>query len=314
MINLFFLQYLRFVRLRVQFEALETIVLPEYKGSAFRGCIGESLRDEVCKYSGLDCQKCGERYSCPFSQLFNSFVEPAHPHHGKYPKCPHPYIIDPGNDRRTVLNPGDSFGFDITLVGNAEARLPLLLRVFELMGGTGIGKGHARFRATGLLSMRPDTRYVPVLLFGQPDRISLNGLPTPVIGNTVTLKLETPLRMKGKGRLLHSPPAFGLFAERLAQRLGLLAHFHCGAPWLGEDARFSEGAETIHICRADVQMADWRRYSGTQDTRMNFDGLTGSITYEGEGLNRWVPLLAMGVWLHAGSTATFGLGKYRIDG
>lgn len=314
MTNLTFLQYLRFIRLRVHFEALETIVMPEYKGSAFRGCLGETLRNEVCKYPGLDCEKCRDRFTCPFSQLFNSFVEPAHPHHGKYPKCPHPYIIDPMGDKRTGLEKGDSFGFDLTLIGNAAGHLSLLLRVLGLMGETGIGRGHARFRATGLHAMRPDASYTPVLLFGQPGNITLGDLPKLVAGETVTLNLETPLRMKEKGKLLHSPPAFGLFAERLAQRLGLLAHFHCGAPWTEKETRSIAGTENITIRYANIQVADWQRYSGTQDTRMNFDGLTGSITYEGEELNYWMPLLAMGAWLHAGSTATFGLGKYSIGG
>jgi CRISPR/Cas system endoribonuclease Cas6 (RAMP superfamily) len=73
-------------------------------------------------------------------------------------------------------------------------------------------------------------------------------------------------------------------------------------------------AETnkIGISESNVQMTDWRRYSGTQDTTMNFDGMTGQITYQGEGLNNWMPLLSMGSFLHAGSTATFGLGKYSL--
>jgi CRISPR/Cas system endoribonuclease Cas6 (RAMP superfamily) len=45
---------------------------------------------------------------------------------------------------------------------------------------------------------------------------------------------------------------------------------------------------------------------------MNFDGIVGDITYEGEGINDWIMLLTLGSWLHVGSTATFGLGKYSI--
>jgi len=33
---------------------------------------------------------------------------------------------------------------------------------------------------------------------------------------------------------------------------------------------------------------------------------------QGEELQQWIPLLIAGSWLHAGSTTTFGLGKYRI--
>ena len=114
-----------------------------------------------------------------------------------------------------------------------------------------------------------------------------------------------------KGRLLLSDPPFSLLTERLTLRLSLLAHFHCDSPWYEPGKELKE-IRKIQIRQADLREADWRRYSGTQDTTMNFDGLIGGITYEGEGLHQWMPLIWMGSWLHVGSTATFGLGKYTI--
>ena len=118
--------------------------------------------------------------------------------------------------------------------------------------------------------------------------------------------------MKENGKLLIKPPEFDFFIARLALRLGLLAHFHCGAPWPEPELESLPQASGIHIGEANLQVSDWRRYSGTQDTTMNFDGLIGNITYVGEGLNDRMPLLTLGSFLHAGSTATFGLGKYSI--
>jgi hypothetical protein len=314
MTTLSFIEPITFIRVRVIFEAVDPIGLPVYKGSAFRGCLGEALRYEVCNQRGVECATCRERFGCPFSRLFNSYVADDHPHHRKYPKSPHPYIIGPLPGSRTNINPGETFGFDLTLIGTAIELLPLLLRVFYRMGETGIGKGRGWFKPIELQTLTPALTYGPLPWFGQPEPISLSKIDVPKIDHCVTICIENPLRLRENGKLVNIPPEFGLFTRRLAQRIGLLSHFHCGAPWPGPELEPFAVTNGIRIRSANVQLTDWRRYSGTQDTTMNFDGITGQITYEGEGLNDWMPLFTLGSWLHAGSTATFGLGKYSISG
>jgi len=312
MSDLYFLTSIYFTRIRIVFKAAEPIVLPVYKGSAFRGCLGEALRFEVCEYKGGECDQCPKRYSCSFSQLFNSYVEPQHPHRRKYSKSPHPYIINPLPNDQTEFKPGDTFGFELTLIGTAGEDLPLLLHVFEVMGNTGIGKGRGRFKPVLVMVLNSGLEYEPLPYFGKADTISLAAVPSPGVERRITLLFENPLRMMEHGKLLFSLPSFESLMERLALRMGLLAHFHCGTPWSESEWALSVKPTGILITEANILKVDWRRYSGTQDTTMNFDGLVGTITYEGDGINDWIPLLTLGGWLHVGSTATFGLGKYSI--
>ena len=314
MVNLSFLESITFIRVRIIFEALEPIVLPVYKGSAFRGCFGESFRNEVCSRRNVLCGNCPERFECPFSQLFNSYVPEDHPHQRKYSKSPHPYIIDPMAGNQANFEKGETFGFDLTLIGETIRILPLLLRVFNRMGETGIGKGRGRFKPLTFQSLNAKMEYETLPYFGQPAILSIDKIDVQPAKNQISLHLDNPLRLRENGNLLHTPPEFGFFVGRLAQRIALLAHFHCGSPWPEPELKALDLPKSVRIKESKVQVADWRRYSGTQDTKMNFDGLTGQITYEGEGLNDWMPLLTMGSWLHAGSTATFGLGKYSIIG
>ena len=37
-----------FARFRIQFEAVDNLLLPEYKGSSFRGCFGHAFREVSC--------------------------------------------------------------------------------------------------------------------------------------------------------------------------------------------------------------------------------------------------------------------------
>ena len=44
---------------------------------------------------------------------------------------------------------------------------------------------------------------------------------------------------------------------------------------------------------------------------MKLGGLIGSITYEGN-LDKFLPLLRIGEYIHVGKAVTFGMGRYRI--
>lgn len=312
MTNLSFLNHITFSRVRVTFRASETVMLPQYKGSTFRGCLGDALRRRVCTHPGADCDCCRQREPYAFSRLFNSYVSADHPHVRKFPKSPHPYIINPLPDDKTHYEAGDAFGFELTLIGGAVNLLPELTEAFRLMGETGIGKGHGRFEALLLESLdNSGEGYSPLRVFAPPPVFSMSQWPVPDTGNSITLMLETPLRLMKEGHPTGEPPSFGLLVSRLALRMGLLAHFHCRVPWQEFDPQLDTGDVGVTTSSSRLQWVDWQRYSGTQDRRMNFDGHIGTITYEG-AISEWMPLLVAGSWLHAGSTTTFGLGKYRI--
>ena len=312
MIDLAFLESITFARVRVTFAARDTVTLPRYKGSAYRGCLGDALRRDVCTCPGSECGACRQRYRCVFSQLFNSYVPTGHPHVRKYPKSPHPYIVYPFPGSQTIFEPGETFGFELTLIGGAVNLLPRVTESFRVMGETGIGKKHGHFDAVALESLT-DTggAYQPLPVFGTPVVFSTNRLPVPETTSGLTLQFETPLRLMRDGHPDDTPPPFGLLVSRLAARMGLLAHFHCGAPWQEFDHMFAGTNPGVDIVRSQLQRVDWQRYSGTQDSHMNFDGHIGEITYKGD-IAPWMPLLVAGSWLHAGSTTTFGLGKYVI--
>ena len=294
--DLSFLQSISFSRIRVIFEARDSVILPVYKGSAFRGCLGGALRNESCTHLGQPCETCVARFDCAFSRLYNSYVPIDHPHQRKYSKSPHPYIVDPLPDEKTVYQPGETFGFEFMLIGTAKNLLPIVVRSFDRMGNMGIGKDRGRFIPIKLETIENPNDY---------DQISFSGTC-----KRLTLSFESPLRLKQDRELQTSPPSFDLFIRRLAQRLTLLAHFHCGAPWKETDG-WVEDDLNVAIADSQLRWVDWRRYSGTQDTKMNFDGHIGTITYEGD-LKPWIPLLIYGSWLHAGLTTTFGLGKYKL--
>ena len=131
-------------------------------------------------------------------------------------------------------------------------------------------------------------------------------LPT----DKLTLHLLTPTRITHKGQITDQLP-FHLFWRRLIGRISALAYFHCGASL---DLDFKEligQAETVQTVQSKLRWHDWTRYSSRQNQKMQLGGLVGSITYAGD-LAAFSEFLALGVFLHVGKNATFGLGKYRV--
>jgi CRISPR/Cas system endoribonuclease Cas6 (RAMP superfamily) len=89
-----------------------------------------------------------------------------------------------------------------------------------------------------------------------------------------------------------------------------LAYFHCNAAWT--DVEKIHFPENVNIIGLSTRNEHQERKTSTMEARMMLDGTVGEITYSGEGLNEWMPLIVMGSWLHVGSTTSMGLGKYAI--
>jgi len=138
--------------------------------------------------------------------------------------------------------------------------------------------------------------------FGVP---AFAGRPT----SHLTLIFETPVRIKDEGDLAVAELPFSLLAKRLYERAVLLSHYHCRAEMEDVDKPL-DGADKVRIKENRLRWYDWERYSARKG-KMKLGGLIGSITYEGD-LERFLPLLRIGEYIHVGKAVVFGLGRYRI--
>ncbi len=178
------------------------------------------------------------------------------------------------------------------------------------MGEMGIGRGRGKFRFIGLESLKADMEYEPVSLFAQPEVLSLSKLKIPSVKNKLIIEQQIEFRTKTDKGYNDKAPSFHIFTKRLTTRLSLLAHFHCGAEW--KDIYDDEFITEVEMKEEGTQIEHLERKTRTMNEIMNMDGPVGRFIYEGEGLNNWMPLITMGSWLHVGSTANMGLGKYII--
>ncbi|HHW20441.1 CRISPR system precrRNA processing endoribonuclease RAMP protein Cas6 [Thermodesulfovibrio thiophilus] len=308
-------------------EAIEPIRVPPYKGSTLRGGFGNVFRRVVCVIKRNECDECLLKERCIYAYIFETY--PQHDagimNMSKYEKIPHPFIIEPPDDRDTIYEEGRIFSFYLTLIGNATSYLPYFIYTFIEMGKTGIGKfnngNRGRFE---LLAVKSENN---IVYSSNTNSIKITTVPSTVeiseefnfsgetssnSGQSITLEFLTPVRLSFQ-RDLVVVPEFHIVIRSILRRLSLLYYFHAEKrlpTW--NHREIIEKAHSIEIKDNKLKWHDWERYSSRQNIRMKLGGLMGNITYSGN-IYPFMQFLKAGEIFHIGKGTSFGLGKYRIS-
>ena len=294
-------------------------ILPEYKGSTFRGVFGHALKRVVCALRREDCESCLLRPQCVYVFLFETLPQ-NHRNGASSPSPLHPYIIEPEIGKQTHFEKGSPFTFNLLLFGRANDYLPYFIYAFDQIGRSGIGK-----RIDG---KRPSFTLSSVSAMGQPvysretgkiapgeftENIGamLDGPVPDADADRLSIHLLTPLRIKYENHLEAKLPFHILIRGALRRISTLCASFGDGEPDL--DYRgLVERAHRVGFGADNLHWFDWKRYSNRQDQSMLMGGIVGSATYEGN-LSEYIPLMRFCEKVHLGKQTTFGLGKINIE-
>lgn len=308
---------IRYQKFNFILEALDTLGLPDYKGSTFRGGFGNSFKKVVCALKRSDCQDCLLKIRCVYAYIFETSPPEATEVMGmnKYEKVPHPFVIEPPEEKQRIYNPGEKLSFSLLLIGRAVDYLPYFIYAFDELGNIGLGKGRGKYR---LLSVHEketlaysieDKTLRPTLVSEQllPDAVSFDSAL-----EEVSLSFLTPARIVYQRELV-SDLEFHILLRSLLRRLCLLHYFHCenSEPMWDHKLLISEAGKVV-TGSSFLQWHDWERYSARQGVRMKLGGVVGDITYKSvpEG---FLPILKAGELFHVGKGTSFGLGKFAIQ-
>ena len=242
----------------------------------------------------------------------------------KYTTAPHPFVIEPCEDTRTVYEPGEELTFHLVLIGKAIDYLPYFIYTFEEIGKRGIGKKRGKYVINDVYNVTVKDRADRIYsgdnrTFRMPDNIKgfrirdLTGSALATLHpERVTLTFITPTRIVFKGHLIDNPE-FHILMRSLIRRIALLSYFHCGGDPSGFDFKgFIDQSTHVKTLDKSIRWHDWERYSTRQDTRMKLGGFIGSITFAGN-LESFMPYLLAGEYIHMGKNTAFGLGRYVMD-
>lgn len=291
-------------RYRFTFTVTRDIHLPAYAGSMLRGAFGHALRGLSCMTRQKECTGCPLHTTCPYPAIFAP-VPPAEHSLQKFSQIPVPYVIEPEHSALRHYAAGQTFCFDMVLMGRAQAELPLVTLAWQRALGNGLGQ--AKGCAT-LESVEEHTQEAPTQHTAWPE-----ALPCAET-SVVDLHFITPLRLQENGKALppnRLTPRALLMA--LVRRTHLLAEFHLGGPFTVDFTQLAKIAGCIRSEASDCPLhwQDWQRYSSRQQRTIQLGGVIGTWRLAG-ALTPFMPYLQLGTLLHVGKEAAFGLGHYRL--
>jgi hypothetical protein len=308
---------LTYQRYTFTIKVQDTINLPYYKGSTFRGGFGNAFRSVVCTLRKKECKDCMLCESCIYAYIFETSPVKNTEIMGmdKYKKILHPFIIEPPDETRHTYNQGERISFGLVLIGKAIDYLPYFIFTFDELGKRGLGRGRGKYQLIDVGSEGKNIYSIEDKTIKANEPKTLDIPETYVFGDTpvisITLRLITPVRISYQRNLV-TDLQFHVLIRSLLRRINLLHYFHCEKSVLQWDhKKMIHEAEKVGIQGNALRWWDWERYSSRQDIKMKMGGVVGEISYSGH-IEPFLPILKAGEVLHIGKGTSFGLGKYRI--
>lgn len=306
---------------RVVFElrARNRAELPSFLGSTLRGAFGHALKATAClEETRAECaQTCRQPAHCPYTYVFETQLSPHFAATKRHEDLPHPYLIvppelnAPAPSRRYAV--GDTFSFQLVLVGAATDHLPAAVLAIHEMARSGLGYQRipfdvVSFHAPGASESDLNTLRGATTTLGDLIAPKLESLRD---ATSVSLRFVTPVRIRLGGDL-QSKLTFSLLVKNLGRRIESLARTHGTEPVDLNAATLTEWAADIQPIADHLTWNDLSRYSNRQRTTLKLGGLVGEISFAGPRLAEFVPFLAAGEVLHLGTATSFGLGRYEL--
>ncbi len=229
----------------------------------------------------------------------------------RYDTVPHPFVIEPPHEERIEYSAGAALTFNLVLIGRAIDYLPYFVLAFEQMAAQGLGPGRPRLKirsitqdGTILFDASAHTFRAPL----RKQRLHLR--PGADRCGQVKLNFLSPTRITYAGRMCRRID-FHILIRSLLRRLGLLAYFHDQPVELDYTGLIRQ-AQQVRTSEMHLAGYEWRRYSGRQEREVEMEGMTGTVTYEGN-IGPFLPFLRAGELLHVGKGTSFGMGKYELE-
>lgn len=319
------IQHLKFrwIRLNFEIEALEPLFLPPYKGSALRGGFGYSFRKVCCVLQQQDCADCTLNQACAYAYIFETPKTTGLDIQHQAANYPHPFIIEPPDNRETQIRAGERLVFSLVLLGKGIDFLPYFVFAFHQLGQMGLGKGRGKFRLNQVTFPAGAEITEEIRIYDHQSQTlnsdfvvsewdRLLAFTAANCPEQLTLRFTTPTRILQHGRTLTQLP-FDLFMRTLFRRLSLLGRIHCGHPWeLPYGELIALAAQSVETAATHLRWVDWERYSTRQHQHMKLGGFVGEVTYRGN-LQPFLPFILLGEATHVGKNTTFGLGRFLVE-
>lgn len=318
---------------RFVMRAVDTMYMPEFKGTVLRGGFGTAFKRIACVngprsrrgVAGEDCAECREAHRCAYKAVF----EPSPPEGSQRLRnlqdISRPFVLRIPPDPRTVVPSGHRLEWEIVLMGRARRFLPYFVVTFKALGESGFGLWHMGKRSRAVLEsvhlQNPLTGESQLVYDGMVGKFinadeaicrgtQIEEIAKRLRSDMVSLDFVSITRLKYRDAFVRTPE-FHVVIRNLLRRLSTLAYFYQGTELQLDFKRLIELAEGVSFENVSIRWQNFSRYSGRSKETMDFSGFVGCGRYTGN-LAEFMPLLLCGSLLNVGKGATFGLGQFVV--
>ena len=329
---------MKIARFRLVLAPEGKLVLPEHKGSAFRGAFGAALKRVCCPFF-YPCagRACIIHPGCVYFQDFEALRSKSGSEEGDTDSAgendeatPKPFVFAPPLDIRRTFGPEDRISVGVTLVGSAIEHYPYYFAAFDWMGQMGMGSGRGKFRiqagfSVGLAGEEP-------IYDAERKWLRMDGCRTltveeivdtcPPLIDRVEVHFLSPMLLKkdrgifyvGRGAPRYNPTLpFDLLVRSLFRRLNRLQALYGGTGKPLNDPALMRKAADIAGLDHDLIWQSFERFSSRQNQKHRLEGFVGQAVYAGDALGGFLPYMKFGEYLHVGNKVAFGLGRYQVS-
>ena len=306
---------IRYIKLHFTLVILENGTLPRTKVSALRGGMGHALlmvnciRDEYCEACDFSEDCLVQRMMYPKMKIRPDFMNT---------KDSEGFVIE-CEDTREWVHAGDELSVNLLLFGRTIVYFQQYLQAFYYFGMQGIGREHVRFQISKVTNTVGETlvegssiykeRYTVMLVSDYVrHRLASAEVRKIVDRDCCRLVFQSPLALKYQGEMQEHflPEAIIAAIER---RIFILNCYEGNEEYSKDIAALAE-EHIPAVLNERVWPERVKRYSGTQNSKVAFNGIRGWCDIE--GLEDTIELLLAGELLHIGKNTSFGFGKYTL--
>lgn len=330
----------RFTVYRLWFtvEVQTPLELPPWPGSALRGALLSALRRHYC--IAPNDPDPGHSMRCPVCWLMAR--EDPDWRWGRTPARPYTVDLDPVHHALGHrYQPGERFGFGVTLFGVAINLLPYLILAVPEMGRMGVGRRLEENRGrrgqfslhqveavhplTGereiVLAPGSRTVHTPTLYLHEGDVIAQvqSALEHVRMTGRVQVRFLTPTRLVHQKRLVKIPhfrPLFGRALDRIEALYSMYGERRDSAQVPGmlpvmDVPGWLRVADDVRLVEHDVRWIDLKSGSRRTGRVTPTGGFIGRAVYEFDQWDDFLPVLTWAQAVHVGKDAVKGNGEIQ---
>ncbi|MBC7075853.1 MAG: CRISPR system precrRNA processing endoribonuclease RAMP protein Cas6 [Syntrophomonadaceae bacterium] len=300
--------------------------LPKFREGAVRGALGSVFHRMVCSQPrNKECAGCALVGRCAFSVVFAPSSQTENGFMSGQASVPRPYMVQiQGQGEKREFTSGQILTLKLVLIGRGIQYYPYFLLSFLAMGQEGIGNSRydgetGKFKLLSVSEKFPDGKHKRLYNTENPEYSTdptgyeIKKLLDYEVSKVdkCTVHMESPLRVRKKGRLLSELP-FEVLMKSVVTRLNALSrHFGNGCVEYPSPS-FWEKTKMVRVCDAQTSFCDYYWGSVRQERKIKLGGITGSITYEGD-LTPFINYLKLAEKTGVGKNTTFGFGRIRLE-